>query len=148
MDRADEILHELFGETLVGDQHETAEAILLRRACERIAALEEVTTHYDPALRELDGRDPRVAAYVEADPAFADFFARLTGMLGPLLPRYAQEGKSYLTIAVGCTGGRHRSVAVAEKLAAWLAAQGLHAERVHRDLGAAAGEPAERAGPP
>ena len=104
--------------------------------------------HYDPALRELDGRDPRVAAYVEADPAFAAFFARLTGMLGPLLPRYAQEGKSYLTIAVGCTGGRHRSVAVAEKLAAWLAAQGLHADRVHRDLGAAAGEPAERAGHP
>jgi len=100
--------------------------------------------HYDPALRDLDGRDSRVAAYIEADGAFADFFARLTGMLAPLLPRYAQEGKSYLTIAVGCTGGRHRSVAVAEKLAAWLAGQGLQVDRVHRELAATAAAPAER----
>jgi len=100
--------------------------------------------HYDPALRDLDGRDSRVAAYVEADGAFADFFARLTGMLVPLLPRYAQEGKSYLTIAVGCTGGRHRSVTVVEKLAAWLADQGLQVDRVHRDLAAAPAEPAGR----
>jgi len=100
--------------------------------------------HYDPMLRDLDGRDSRVAAYVEADRAFADFFARLTGMLAPLLPRYAQEGKSYLTIAVGCTGGRHRSVTVAEKLAAWLAEQGFHVERVHRDLGAMPTQPVER----
>lgn len=101
--------------------------------------------HYDPALRDLDGRDPRVAAYVESDRAFPDFFARLTGMLGPLLPRYAQEGKSYLTIAVGCTGGRHRSVTVAEKLTTWLQDQGFHVARVHRDLAPA---PSEALAPP
>ncbi|HSR71022.1 MAG TPA: RNase adapter RapZ [Kiloniellales bacterium] len=97
--------------------------------------------HYDEALRPLDGRDPRVVAFVEADPAFSDFFERLTGMLAPLLPRYEAEGKSYLTVALGCTGGRHRSVALAERLARWLEDQGRPVSLAHRDL---AGEP----GPP
>ncbi|RMD65320.1 MAG: RNase adaptor protein RapZ, partial [Alphaproteobacteria bacterium] len=90
--------------------------------------------HYDPVLRPLDGRDPRVAGYVEADPQFAAFLDRLTGMLEPLLPGYEREGKSYLTIAVGCTGGRHRSVVVAERLAAWLRGLGRTADVAHRDL--------------
>ncbi|MFQ5773745.1 MAG: RNase adapter RapZ [Kiloniellaceae bacterium] len=89
--------------------------------------------HYVPELRPLDGRNPQVSAYVERDPAFADFFERLTAMLEPLLPRYEQEGKSYLTIAVGCTGGRHRSVVVAERLAAWLTGRGRRANVIHRD---------------
>jgi RNase adaptor protein for sRNA GlmZ degradation len=91
--------------------------------------------HYEPALRPLDGRDPRVADYVARDPAHAAFFEGLTGMLAPLLPRYEREGKSYLTIALGCTGGRHRSVAVAERLAAWIAGIGRPVELAHRELG-------------
>jgi len=58
---------------------------------------------------------------------------RLEGMIGPLLPRFDAEGKSYLTIAVGCTGGRHRSIAVAERLAGWLRGAGRSVTLVHRD---------------
>ncbi|TAN46229.1 MAG: RNase adapter RapZ [Rhodospirillales bacterium] len=90
--------------------------------------------HYVPELKPLSGRDAKVAAYVANDPSFDDYFHRLTGLLAPLLPRFAAEGKSYLTIAVGCTGGRHRSVFVAERLAAWLSAQGQPVELRHRDL--------------
>jgi len=95
--------------------------------------------HYDPALRPLSGRDRPVAERVAADPGFASFFAGLTGWLAPLLPRYAREGKSYLTIAIGCTGGRHRSVFVAERIGAWLAESGLAASVRHRDLDRSAG---------
>ena len=90
--------------------------------------------HYVPELRALTGRDPEVVDYVEADPAFAPWFGRLTALLRPLLPRFEDEGKSYLTVAIGCTGGRHRSVTVAGRLAAWFAAQGRRAELRHRDL--------------
>lgn len=90
--------------------------------------------HYDPELRPLTGLDPRVAARVEGDPDFAEFFRHLTDLLQPLLPRYNQEGKSYLTIAVGCTGGKHRSVFVAERLAAWLDGLGLKVGLSHREL--------------
>jgi UPF0042 nucleotide-binding protein len=90
--------------------------------------------HYDPSLRPLDGRDPRVAAHVAADPDYAPFFTSLTHMLEPLLPRFYAEGKSYLTIAVGCTGGRHRSVFVAEALAQWLKAKGQRVNLSHRDV--------------
>ncbi len=90
--------------------------------------------HYDAALRPLTGRDPRVAAYIEADTAFAPFFTGLAGMIEPLLPRFVAEGRSYLTIAVGCTGGRHRSVALAEKLTSWLRHRGHKVELRHRDL--------------
>ncbi len=90
--------------------------------------------HYDPVLRERTGRDPEVAAFVSADPGFESFMTQLTAMLGPLLPRYRREGKSYLTIALGCTGGRHRSVLVAERLANWLESKGYPVTLVHRDL--------------
>lgn len=90
--------------------------------------------HYDPALRPLTGRDPAVGQRVAADPGFPTFFDGLTAWLAPLLPRYAQEGKSYLTIAIGCTGGKHRSVYVAERLAAWLTAAGSPARILHRDV--------------
>ena len=73
--------------------------------------------HYDPQLRPMTGLDPKVGTYVEADPDFHEFFTRFSGMLGLLLPRFLQEGKKYATIAVGCTGGRHRSVHIVEKLA-------------------------------
>ncbi|MEQ8252520.1 MAG: RNase adapter RapZ [Oceanibaculum nanhaiense] len=90
--------------------------------------------HYDAALRPLDGRDPAVARHVESDAGFPPFFEQLTAMLEPLLPRYYEEGKSYLTIALGCTGGRHRSVYVAERLAAWLREAGQQVILVHRDM--------------
>jgi len=97
--------------------------------------------HYVAALRPLTGLDPAIGAYVEADPGFAPFFERLVALLLPLLPRYDREGKSYLTIAIGCTGGQHRSVYVAERLAGWLRDQGKpvgpvgHRDLGHRDLG-------------
>jgi UPF0042 nucleotide-binding protein len=90
--------------------------------------------HYDPALKPLTGLDPAVGAYVEADPDFAEFFERLTGMIGLLLPRFLQEGKKYATIAVGCTGGRHRSVHIVEKLAATLIQTGWRVTTTHREL--------------
>jgi UPF0042 nucleotide-binding protein len=95
--------------------------------------------HYDPALRPLSGLDVPVAERIARDPGFQPFFDGLTGVLAPLLPRYVNEGKSYLTIAVGCTGGRHRSVFVAEKLAAWLGKLGYPVTLTHRDLGEKAG---------
>ncbi len=91
--------------------------------------------HYDPALRPLTGRDAAVAGFVEADPAWQPFFAALTGLLLPLLPSFEREGKSYLTIAIGCTGGRHRSVHAAERLAVWLRAEGRSVDLRHRDSG-------------
>jgi len=90
--------------------------------------------HYVPELRQLTGRDPAVAAHIEQDPDLAPFLVGFWRLLEPLLPRYEQEGKTYLTIAIGCTGGRHRSVYVAERLAAQLGAAGLRVELAHRDL--------------
>ena len=80
------------------------------------------------------GQDAAVGEHVAEDPGFDEFFGHLKALLGPLLPRYEQEGKSYLTIAVGCTGGRHRSVYVAERLGAWLSDRGEKARVRHRDL--------------
>lgn len=90
--------------------------------------------HYVPELKPLTGRDAAVDSYVAADPAFANFMDSLTRLLEPLLPRFAAEGKSYLTIAVGCTGGRHRSVAVAERIASWVRNKGGRVELRHREL--------------
>jgi RNase adapter protein RapZ len=90
--------------------------------------------HYVPELRPLTGRDLRVASHIECDPGFQPFFTGLWQLLLPLLPRYETEGKTYLTIGIGCTGGRHRSVYVAERLAEQLRAAGFRAELAHRDL--------------
>ncbi|MEO5374825.1 MAG: RNase adapter RapZ [Alphaproteobacteria bacterium] len=90
--------------------------------------------HYSPELRPGTGRDESVAAFIAADPAFPAFFDSLVRLLDPLLPRYQAEGKSYLTIAMGCTGGRHRSVFVAERLAVWLRGRGVQVELRHREL--------------
>ena len=89
--------------------------------------------HWDPKLRPLTGTDKPVQAFVEADPAFAPAFASIMGLLTLLLPSYAREGRAYLTVAFGCTGGRHRSVATAERAAAELAASGWPNAVVHRD---------------
>ena len=90
--------------------------------------------HYDPLLRPLTGLDPAVGEHVENDPAFKPFSDALAAMLPPLLPRFEREGKSYLTIAVGCTGGRHRSVFVAERLAALIGEHGHRVRVRHREL--------------
>lgn len=90
--------------------------------------------HYAPGLRERPGTDPDVADHIATDPDYEAFFAGLSDLLGRLLPRYEAEGKSYLTIAVGCTGGRHRSVHIAERLGAWIRTSGRPATVVHRDL--------------
>lgn len=90
--------------------------------------------HYEPELRPLTGRDEAVDRFVAADPRLEPFFAKLTDLLASVLPDYRNEGKTYLTIALGCTGGRHRSVAIAERLAAWFAAQGEPVTLLHRDL--------------
>ncbi|MCP4330429.1 MAG: RNase adapter RapZ [Alphaproteobacteria bacterium] len=90
--------------------------------------------YYDSALRPLTGLDQRVAEFIAESPGFKTFFDNLTELLLPLLPRYEREGKSYLTIAAGCTGGRHRSVYVAERLAATLRQTGVPVTVRHRDL--------------
>ena len=90
--------------------------------------------HYDPELRPLTGKDAAVGAFIERDPGFADFWKALTALLRPLLPRYDHEGKSYLTIAIGCTGGRHRSVFMAERLAQWIEAEGQSVTLAHREI--------------
>ena len=89
--------------------------------------------HWDPVLRPLTGDDDAVGAYVAADPAFAPAFERIADLLLLLLPRYGAEGKAYLTVAFGCTGGRHRSVYVAQLMAERLAAAGWAGSVVHRD---------------
>jgi RNase adapter protein RapZ len=90
--------------------------------------------YYVDDLRALSGHHPAVAAHIERDVDFAPFFDRLWRLLRPLLPRYEIGGKTYLTIAIGCTGGRHRSVYVAERLAARLRETGWRVEVAHRDL--------------
>ena len=96
--------------------------------------------HYDPALRDMTGRDGPVGEYIAADADFATFLDGLQAMLSVLLPRYEKEGKSYLTIAVGCTGGRHRSVYVAECLGKMLESGGRRIHLTHRDIQRTAGQ--------
>jgi UPF0042 nucleotide-binding protein len=79
--------------------------------------------HYDPILQPRTGLDPAVGAYIADDPDLEAFFERLTGLLDLVLPRFVQEGKKYATITIGCTGGRHRSVYLVERLASRLAAR-------------------------
>jgi UPF0042 nucleotide-binding protein len=95
--------------------------------------------HWDKALRALDGRDPEVAAYVAEDPRFSDFFTRVCDLTEILLPAYGEEGKSYFTLAFGCTGGQHRSVFVAEAVAKALAQRGWQVSIRHRELERRAG---------
>lgn len=90
---------------------------------------------YEPALRDFTGQHPDVAAHIAADPEFPVFFDRMREMVLGLLPNYQREGKSYLTIAFGCTGGRHRSVFMAEKLTQILKEGGWSVTMTHRDAG-------------
>jgi UPF0042 nucleotide-binding protein len=90
--------------------------------------------HWDETLRPKDGRDAAIARFVAEDPLYEPFFTRLAEMVGMLLPAYRREGKAYFGIGLGCTGGRHRSVALAEALAARLRAEGWQVNLRHREL--------------
>ncbi len=90
--------------------------------------------HYDLHLRPLSGLDTEVGKYIESDAGFANFFQNLTNLITPLLPRYLEEGKCYLTIAIGCTGGKHRSVYISKKLGEFLDKSGYNITLRHRDL--------------
>ena len=91
--------------------------------------------HYEAELRELTGLDEPVVEYVRASDGIDEFFDRLTPLLDYLLPQYEQEGKAHLTIGIGCTGGRHRSVVIAEHLAALYGERGDYlVDVVHRDV--------------
>lgn len=94
--------------------------------------------HWDPELRPQTGLDPAVGRHIEADPAFAPVFARIRDLVLDLVPRYAEQGRAYLTVAFGCTGGKHRSVFAAERLATALRAAGYEPSVSHRNLAAAA----------
>ncbi|MEM9642579.1 MAG: RNase adapter RapZ, partial [Pseudomonadota bacterium] len=90
--------------------------------------------HWRPDLRALTGQDPAVAAHVAEDPLYSSFFDKTLDIIQTLLPAYKAEGKSYFTLALGCTGGRHRSVCVAESLAIALADSGWPVSIRHREL--------------
>ena len=91
--------------------------------------------HWVPELRPLTGLDDNVLRYVLSQPAAADFLDRLEGLLDVVYSGFVQERKQYITLAVGCTGGKHRSVAIAEEFARRLSAEGVTASARHRDLG-------------
>ena len=91
--------------------------------------------HFVPELRQQTGEDPGVREYIMAPPDSAEFLSRLQSFLEYLLPRYRKEGKSYLTIGFGCTGGRHRSVAVSLMIAERLRQSGYDVTVKHRDMG-------------
>jgi UPF0042 nucleotide-binding protein len=91
--------------------------------------------HWVPELRHLSGRDEEVADYVKNRPEAKEFIEKYVSLVDTVAEGYLREGKRFMTIAVGCTGGKHRSVAMAEELAARLRSQGLDARPMHRDLG-------------
>ena len=90
--------------------------------------------YFKPELRGKDGRDEAVSSYLEQQAGYREFAERVEDLLEFVMPRFVGEGKSYFTLGIGCTGGRHRSVALAERLAAWLRTAGYQATVTHRDL--------------
>lgn len=96
--------------------------------------------HWQPDLRELTGKDAPVGEHIRHDPAYQESFERIRDLLILLLPRYEKQGKSYVNIAFGCTGGRHRSVFVTEQIAQALREAGFSPTVLHRNLGSRAAE--------
>lgn len=90
--------------------------------------------YWDRSLRPLNGLDEKVQSCIDSDPGFQPMIRRFTDFIAPLLPLYAAEGKTYLTVAFGCTGGRHRSVYTVETLKPWIAGQDVAAHIIHRDI--------------
>ena len=91
--------------------------------------------NYIPQFKKLSGRHPGVARYIRSFPQTVEFIEKISELLVYLLPHYIREGKSYLTIAFGCTGGRHRSVMIAEEIRKRLARSGFRVRSTHRDIG-------------
>jgi len=90
--------------------------------------------HFIPEFRKKTGLDPKVAAYVRGFPQTGEFLDRVTDLMLYLLPHYVEEGKSYLTVAFGCTGGQHRSVMMAEEIGERLQKAGYQVKALHRDI--------------
>jgi UPF0042 nucleotide-binding protein len=90
--------------------------------------------HFVPEFRKKTGKDPKVAAYVRGFPQTEEFLGKVTDLMLYLLPHYVDEGKSYLTVAFGCTGGQHRSVMMAEEMSKRLRKAGYQVKAVHRDI--------------
>lgn len=103
--------------------------------------------HWDDELRPMTGLDPRVAAYIQDDPAYEAAVGKIEDLLITLLPRYAEGGKAYITIAFGCTGGRHRSVHVAERVAKHLQGAGFSPTLLHRNIESAPQDSLEKRRP-
>ena len=103
--------------------------------------------HYDARLRPRTGLDPEVGAHIEADADYATFYAAIGDLLALVLPRFVQEGKKYATVAIGCTGGRHRSVHLVERLSGQLMQAGWRVTRTHRELRDGASAPAAPSAP-
>ena len=138
-------IRELFAETAPRDLTVTVTSFGFSRGMPPVADLVFDmrfldNPHWDPELRDLTGLDEGVGGHVEKDPAFASAFERIRDLLLELLPRYAAQGKRYVNIAFGCTGGRHRSVFVAEKIAEALREGGFSPTVLHRNLGSRAAE--------
>ena len=100
--------------------------------------------HWIEGLRELTGQDAAVGEHIERDPAFALAFTQIFDLLTTLIPRYAAQGKAYVHVAFGCTGGRHRSVFTAERMAQGLREAGFSPTVRHRNLGSRAADEIER----
>jgi len=90
--------------------------------------------HFVPEFQAKTGKDPKVAAYVRSFPQTEEFLGKVTDLMLYLLPNYIKEGKSYLTVAFGCTGGQHRSVMMAEEMTKRLAKAGYQVKSAHRDM--------------
>jgi UPF0042 nucleotide-binding protein len=90
--------------------------------------------HFIPEFKPFTGRHPKVAAYIRSFPQTQEFLTRISELLVYLLPHYIREGKSYLTIAIGCTGGQHRSVMMSEEVGKYLRKAGYRVKIVHRDM--------------
>lgn len=90
--------------------------------------------HYDPALQPLTGQDVAIGAFIQKDPAFQSYLDHVKGLLSVSIPRFEEEGRTYLTIGIGCTGGKHRSVFLTETVVDWLRSQGKKVKIKHRDI--------------
>ncbi|MFD1106699.1 RNase adapter RapZ [Sphingobium olei] len=103
--------------------------------------------HWDDRLRPLTGLDPAVADYIREDPAYEETVSKIEDLLATLLPRYAEGGKTYITVAFGCTGGKHRSVHVATRVAKYLQAAGFSPTVLHRNIESAPQDSLEKRRP-
>jgi len=90
--------------------------------------------HFQESLKGLTGLDPEAVAFIEASDDYKEYYSRVSSLLAFLMPRFVKEGKTYVTVAVGCTGGRHRSVAIAHRLGEDLRKSGYRVRTVHRDM--------------